>query len=90
MAEPKSVRPAMLPPPGFVEHAVERGLAEVIAAEALRAIEEDISSDPHGTDPSNDVVPPRPRRRRDSGIIAGAMIDDTPTLPYIRVAQADD
>jgi hypothetical protein len=113
MGEPKSVRPVMLPPEGFTAHAVARGLAEVIAAEALRdltlhrraqnrdADPADPRCDRHrigaphraidiDVEPHNDVAPPRLRRRCDSGIIAGLNIDDTPTLPFIRTAHADD
>ena len=35
MSEATSVRPVMLPPPGFTEQAVERGLSQVLAEEAL-------------------------------------------------------
>ncbi len=84
MADPKTQPEAMLPPEGFLERAVTRGLAEVAAAEALRLLE-DIEREP-----INDTVPPRPRKRRDSGIIHGVQIDDTPTIPFIRVAATDD
>jgi hypothetical protein len=87
MREPNSVRPVMLPPPGFVEQAVERGLAEVLAKEALRELVTDV---PSADEAQNDIAPPRARKRRDSGIISGVSIDDTPTLPFIRVASASE
>lgn len=84
MGEAKSVRPVMLPPAGFTEQAVERGLAEVLAAEALLDLERERFSDEA---PDNDTRPSLPRKRRDSGIISGMSSDDRPTLPFIRAGQ---
>ena len=81
MREAKSVRPVMLPPAGFTERAVERGLAEVLAAEALQQLERERFANEQ---PDNDTRPSLPRKRRDSGIISGISSDDRPTLPFIR------
>lgn len=86
MSEAKSVRSVMLPPPGFTEQAVERGLSQVLAEEALDELAVEV---PVAEEVENDIAPPRPRKRRDSGIISGVTIDDTPTLPYIRVASEE-
>ncbi len=79
----------MLPPDGFTERAVAEALAEITAAEALRPValsSVTLRPETEALRPHNDTAPRPPRKRRDSGIIDSGIIDDTPTLPFIRAA----
>jgi hypothetical protein len=76
----------LLPPAGFLEMAVARALGEVHALEAMQHVERLAAA--RADDAAVNDVKPRPARKRcDSGVIFGALVsDDSPTLPFIRLA----